>query len=140
MRLADVGVLSLIFMLLARILAPISIVYLLPGSAVADEAVRLIEVTADVSFLMLLIALLMFWTIKKRWDPDYGSAWPAPSGFWCFRAQRSFILSTRLVSLQLEPSAGRCYHRECRRKPRHFPKLLFKRLAVWLIQRRRLIS
>ena len=81
MRLADVGVLGLIFMLLARILAPIAIVYILPGTAVADEAVRLIEATADASFLMLLIALLMFWTIKKRWRPGLWVSLACAIGF-----------------------------------------------------------
>ena len=69
MRLAAFGGWCLIVMLLARILAPIAIVYILPNTAAADEATRLIQYTADFSVVMLLIAVLLLWAIKREWRP-----------------------------------------------------------------------
>ena len=95
MRLAAFGGWCLIVMLLARILAPIAIVYILPNTAAADEATRLILYTADFSVVMLLIAVLLLWAIKRQWRPGIwlGMALSFALLVWCGDALFGLLLS-----------------------------------------------
>lgn len=85
MRLAVAGGWCLIAMLLARILVPIAMLYVFPETALAEQATRLIQFTADSSAVMLVIALFLLWAIRRQWKPGMwlGMAFSLALVVWC---------------------------------------------------------
>ncbi len=95
MQLAAFAAGLLITMLLARIFAPIAIVYLLPGTSAADVAARLIDYTADSSAMLLVVALVLLWAIKRKWRPGlwFGMAYSLLLVAWCGKGMFDLISS-----------------------------------------------